>query len=446
MDEDLREKIALFRYGVISELVARPLAPGEKEALLSDIAAKEWAIPGTRRTRIGLTTARDWVSQYQALGFDGLKPCPRSDAGRPRHLPEAVQELLLQLRAERPRASVSSLIRALRQSGRVAPEVPLPRSTVYRFLAAHGSSRPETRSPQADAQAFTHPHVNDLWTSDVMHGPRLLVPARRGGAKTYLLAFLDDASRMVPYAAFYPAENAACFQEALRQALLRRGIPRRLYCDNGSTFRTQHLQVICATLNIALIHSRPYQPRGRGKVERFFRHVRSAFVPHLEETMLQDLAALNRVFWAWLEGEYHQTPHRGLDAQTPLDRFLDDQALVRAAPEDLEKLLRMKVRRKVGRDRTVRLQSRLYETPDGYASETVEVLFDPYDPSRPVHFRRLQETEEIPLKRLDPILNAALRRVPKEAPEPPTPPKTGISYLELIAQNFYDPHNTEEKT
>ncbi len=444
MDDDLRQKIALFRYGVISELVARPLAPGEKEALLADIATKEWTIPGTRRTRSGLTTARDWVAQYQTLGFEGLKPCPRSDAGRPRRLPEAVQELLLQLRTERPRASVTSLIRALRRSGRVAPDVRLARSTVYRFLAAHGDARPTPSSLHPDAQAFTHPHVNDLWMSDLMHGPRLLVPGRRGGAKTYLYAFLDDASRMMPYAAFYPAENAACFQDALRQALLRRGIPRRLYCDNGATFRTQHLQVICATLNIALIHSRPYQPRGRGKVERFFRHVRSAFLPHLDDAMLQDLAALNRVFWAWLEGEYHQAPHRGLDGQTPLDRFLDDQVLVRAAPEDLEKLLRMKVRRKVGRDRTVRLQSRLYETPDGYASETVEVLFDPYDPSRPVHFRRPQETEEIPLRRLDPTINATLRRLPKEAPEAPVPPKTGISYLELIAQNFYDPNDPEE--
>jgi len=270
-----------------------------------------------------------------------------------------------------------------------------------------------------------------------MHGPRLLVPGRSEGPKTYLYAFLDDASRMSPYSAFYPVENAACFQEAFKQALLRRGIPRRLYVDNGATFKTHHLQVICATLNIALIHSRPHKPRGRGKNERFFRTVRSAFLPHLTQDMLSDHASLNRVFWAWLEGEYHQTPHRGLDDRTPLDRFMEDQALVRPAPEDLEQLMRMKVTRRVGRDRTVRLDGRLYEAPDGYAGQQVEVLYDPYDPKLPVHFRCPGHTEERRLRRLDLHTNATLPRGKDNASAQEPAAQTGISYLELLAKKFY---------
>src|SRR5262249_59044637 len=74
MDETEREQIALFRYGVISELVSRPLAPREKEKLLAAIAAKTWVVPGSRRTQIGRTTVRDWIELYQRQGFDGLKP------------------------------------------------------------------------------------------------------------------------------------------------------------------------------------------------------------------------------------------------------------------------------------------------------------------------------------------------------------------------------------
>jgi putative transposase len=442
MDKKLREQIALFRYGVISELVTRPLAPGEKEQLLSKITAQEWQIPGTDRTHIGRSTVRDWVAQYEALGFEGLQPSERCDAGRARALPEPIQELLLQLRAERPQASVRSLIRAVKLSGQVNPKTRLARSTVHRFLAAHGAPKQESDSAEPDALAFTYPHTGDLWMSDLMHGPRLLVPGRHEGPKTYLYAFLDDASRMSPYSAFYPVENAACFQEAFKQALLRRGIPHRLYVDNGATFRTHHLQVICATLNIALIHSRPHKPRGRGKNERFFRTVRTAFLPHLTDEMLRDLGSLNRVFWAWLESEYHQTPHRGLGEATPLDRFMEDQALVRPAPEDLEQLMRMKVTRRVGRDRTVRLEGRLYEAPDGYAGERVEVLYDPYDPSRPVHFRRPGDSEERRLRRLDLHTNATLHRGKDKAAIPKTAAqeavaKTGISYLELLAKKFY---------
>jgi putative transposase len=441
MDEDLREKIALFRYGVVAELVGRTPAPREKEKLLCAIAGKQWDIPGSPRTRIGRTTVRDWIELYQTHGFDGLKPGPRADTGRSRAIPEQVQELLLKLRAERPEASIDSLIRAVQLSGRFASDLRLSRSSVHRLFAAQAAPAPAASSSEPDAVAFTFPHVNDLWTSDVMHGPRLLIPGRRDGGKTYLYAFLDDASRMVPYAAFYLVENAACFQDALKQALLRRGLPRRLYCDNGATFRTHHLQVICATLNISLIHSRPHKPRGRGKIERFFRHVRTAFLPHLTEESLSDLSALNRVFWAWLEAEYHQTPHGGLNGQTPLDRFLDDQALIRPAPEQLELWLRMSVSRRVGRDRTVHLDGRLYEAPDGYAGETVDVLYDPYDPGRPVHFRRKGETAERPLRRLDLATNATLRRAARDKEPVAETPTTGISYLELIAQKFYGGNN-----
>ena len=441
MDETLREQIALFRYGVIAELIGRPPAPREKEAHLYAIAARQWTIPGSQRTRIGRTTVRDWIELYQTHGFEGLKPGPRADAGRSRAIPEEVQELLLKLRAERPDASLDSLIRAVHLSGRFAPTLRLSRSSVHRLFAAQGAPAPEASSTEPDALAFTYPHVNDLWTSDLMHGPRLLVPGRKDGGKTYLYAFLDDASRLVPYAAFYLAENAACFQDALKQALLRRGLPRRLYCDNGATFRTHHLQVICATLNISLIHSRPHKPRGRGKIERFFRHVRTAFLPHVTPEILGDLAALNRVLWAWLEAEYHQTPHGGLEGQTPLDRFLDDQTLVRPAPEQLELWLRMSVARKVGKDRIVHLDGRLYEAPDGYAGETVDVLYDPYDPGRTVHFRRKGETAERPLRRLDLATNATLRRVARD-PEPgAVAPTTGISYLDLIAKKFYEGDN-----
>ena len=270
--------------------------------------------------------------------------------------------------------------------------------------------------------------------SDVMHGPRLLVPGRRRGTKSYLHAFLDDASRLVPFAAFYPTESSACFQDAFKQALLRRGVPRRLYCDNGAVYRTQHLHVICATLGVTLIHSRPHKPRGRGKIERFFRRVRSAFLPHVGEQHLDGLASLNRVFWAWLEVEYHQTAHRGLAGRTPIERFLDDAEKLRPAPEDLDLLLRMRVTRRVARDRTVRLEGRIYEAPDGFAGEKVEVLYDPYEPTRPVHMCRLGESEEHRLRLLDPETNARLLRAPREVELDEEPPKTGINYLDLIAQ------------
>ncbi len=126
-----------------------------------------------------------------------------------------------------------------------------------------------------------------------------------------------------------------------------------------------------------------------------------------------------------------------MEGKTPLDRFLEDRALTRAAPDDLDALVRMRVQRKVGRDRTVRLDGRLYEAPDGFAGETVEVRYDPYDPARPVHLVRKGETTETLLRRLDLHGNARIHRGHRTETPTETPPPTGISYLELVARGFY---------
>ena len=129
--------------------------------------------------------------------------------------------------------------------------------------------------------------------------------------KTYLIAFIDDATRVIPYAAFAASENTRAFLPVLKQAVLRRGLPERLYVDNGANYRSQHLSLVCAKLGVALIHARPYRPQGKGKIERWFKTVRAQLLTRLTEADTQSLDALNRRLWAWTEGEYHQTPHHG---------------------------------------------------------------------------------------------------------------------------------------
>jgi hypothetical protein len=108
-----KDQIALFRYGVIADLVSRPLAPGEKEKLLGAIADKTWDIPGTPRTHIGRTTVRDWIELYETHGFVGLKPMARADAGRSRAIPQEAQDLLLAMRTARRLARQPDPLRAV---------------------------------------------------------------------------------------------------------------------------------------------------------------------------------------------------------------------------------------------------------------------------------------------------------------------------------------------
>ena len=223
--------------------------------------------------------------------------------------------------------------------------------------------------------------------SDVMHGPKL--PLRRTRRKTYPIALLDDAAGVVPYAAFTFSETAAAFLGVLRQGLVRRGLPVRLYVDNGSTFRSRQLALVCAKLGIALIHGRPYQPAGRGKIERFFRTVRG-WLGILPGEATAGLEPLNRALWAWVEGDYHTRPHRGIEGRSPLEQWALSAEQVRYPDPglDLEELFLFEARRRVMKDRTVSLHGHLTEVDALLVGQTVTLRYDPDAPSaRPLKVR-----------------------------------------------------------
>jgi transposase InsO family protein len=178
---------------------------------------------------------------------------------------------------------------------------------VHRLLARHGLMARSQEDPgERDRRRFAFAQAGELWMSDVMHGPSVAVDGRTR-RKTYLIAFLDDATRVVPQAAFALSENTATFLPVLRQAIDKRGLPQRLYVDNGANYRSQHLALVCAKLSIALIHARPYHPQGKGKIERFFKTLRAQLLTRLTGEDTASLTALNRRLAAWIEGEYHPT-------------------------------------------------------------------------------------------------------------------------------------------
>jgi putative transposase len=262
-DQNHDQEVALFRFGVIADLVHLP--PGTKGlySKLREKAGKEYIIPGSRRTVVAQETIRDWLKKYRRGGFDALLPKSRTDRGKPRKLPREVSDLLLAAKEEDPDLTVPLVIKKVRESGQVPDEIRMPQSTVYKLLARHGLSRKKS-SPAQDHRRFSYQHAGDLFMSDVMHGPAVKTDGSRK-RKTCLIAFIDDATRVIPYAAFAYSENTAAFMPVFKQAVMRRGIPQRLFVDNGSAFRSQHLTLVCAKLGITLIHSRPYFPRGKRK-------------------------------------------------------------------------------------------------------------------------------------------------------------------------------------
>jgi len=375
-DAERRKQVALFRYGVIADLLH--LERGERGlyAKLREKAAQDWEIPGTLRRKVQAETIRGWLAHYRRGGFDALVPKVRRDAGSARAIPQEIADLLCEAKEQHPDFSVALVIGHVTRFSIIPEGVVLAPSTVHRILSLAGLMQKKAGEPTPkDRRRFAFEKAGELWMSDVMHGPAVSVSGRQ--RKTYLIALIDDATRLVPYAAFALGENASAFLTVLEQGIRRRGIPKRLYVDNGAAFRAQHLALVCAKLGITLIHARPYTPQGKGKMERWFRTVRLQLLPTLQPENRRSLEAINRHLWAWVEGEYHRSPHRGLDGETPADRWAMHSDEVRLPSGDIADLFLFEQKRRVQADRTVSLDGVAYEVDAMLVGETVVLRYDP---------------------------------------------------------------------
>lgn len=375
MTEEQKKEVATFRFGVIHELVnTKGLSRGEQERLIGEKCGRRWSIPFSNRTRISRTTILRWVRLYKAGNgrIESLLSSGRSDRGATRSMDEETCLSLIALRREFPLITISALISRVREAN---PDVVLNPSSVYRLLKREGLMKAEGQKPE-DRRKFEAELANEVWQSDVMHGPMVMVGEKM--RKTYLIAFLDDHSRLVTHGEFYLSEGIDCFLEALEKGLLKRGLPRKLYTDNGAAMRSHHLEQVCASLGIALIHARPYKPQGKGKIERFFRSTREGFLTGFKG---ESIVELNEAFDLWLQDVYHQRKHTST-GQAPFERFTSNMECLRPAPANLTDHFRKLARRRVSKDRTITLNGKIFEGPVCLIGKQVELLHHDKDAGR----------------------------------------------------------------
>ena len=205
------QAIALFRYGLIADFIHQPLGSPGLYARLRERAAADCTIPGSSRVRVAPETLRHWLKAYRLGGFDALAPKGRADRGQSRALPQTLADALLSLKEEQPHLSIPKLFSAVSSVGPVPEGVTLAPSTVHRLLSRAGlmDKTAEDTGDNKDRRRFAHP--GQLWMSDVMHGPTVAMPDSRIQRKAYLIAFLDDATRLIPYCAFALSENTQAF-------------------------------------------------------------------------------------------------------------------------------------------------------------------------------------------------------------------------------------------
>lgn len=376
------EAIALRRFELVTDVKNTVDQLGSLSAALACVAHKTQSQP---LGPVAVRTLEDWFYAHQKGGFPALKPKPRADRGATRTLSPGQQRQVLDAVRAQPGIPIKVHYRRWKEQEPLFPSL----SSVHRLLwhhELHGKARRHLlrQALGGPTKAFECAGVNELWMVDFSPGPYLTIPGEPKALATQLCVFLDDHSRLIPCARYDRAADTRTLHAVFKEALRRRGVPRALYADNGGPFVNDHTRLVCAQLDVRLLHTRPYHAWSKGKVERFFFTLQQDFEAGLKlpGAAPTSLAELNQRLAHWL-GEYHARRH-STTGETPEARFARQVSAVRSLDptRDLDRLFYAEVTRRVRKDGTVRLENDWFEVDLCLCGLEARLRFDPWTHAR----------------------------------------------------------------
>ena len=394
-------------------------------------------------------TVRRWLEAFERGGLAELSratgSAPRADKGGHRLPLELVQIVQATLVSNPPTTSarmihrtvlraVPELAQVQRKNGRT---IPISAATVaaikgqmladptLRLLFADADARKEhlrTYSGQVLAA-----HANDLWQMDMTRCDIMVYdPADGKIYRPRVQVVIDTYSGCIMGIAFSPRENQEQADLVLARALMKKqgplaehypmfGVARRLYIDNGKTYKSEHFHRIVSGIGMEIMHSRPRVSHTRGKVERFFGTLHAlerSLVGYCGENAKnrsnEELRRLyrNTLSWAqngrevatrdrlltlaeyqetvlrWLIVDYHQEVVHGLSRAEHWVSTAPASSRIEFDPDELLLTFAHWTERMVRPDGTVMLEKVAWTTPDGRLSQhqgqNVLVLTEPF--------------------------------------------------------------------
>jgi transposase InsO family protein len=377
-DQDRITQKALLRFQIISAYLAADPPRGKRRQMIEHLAAKTWMLESGEVCVVKADTIRYWIRLYRDGGFEALKDKPRSQ-GTSRAIPQQFIDTACKLKIEVPERTLDRII-TIMENMQLAPPGLLRRSTLHRALQARGLSARKLAIPDhQDLDRWQADYANDLWQADMLQGPWLPDPQRPGKMRrTYLYAFLDDASRLLLYGRVFFKGDLPALELVFKRALQRYGRPKRLYYDNAMVFKANHMRLICAEIGIQRpIHTKPYRPMGHGKIEAFNRFCVTNFIAELKASTITTLDQLNEAFLAWVDEEYNRRHHSELGI-SPKQRWLKDACRIQYLDEEKIRLAflwrELRTSDKTG---VIRLFNQTYKVSSTLAKRRVEIRYDP---------------------------------------------------------------------
>ena len=322
----IKNEIALFRYGLIAPVITDTFTENTKTEYFRNVADRSYIVNG-KEMKFSWKTIKNWEIHYRKYGYESLIPKVRNDANTSRKLNEETKMQIKDIKKQFPHISGTLIYQKLITDGFINPN-DICLGTILKFIRDNKTYFNEIDG--IDRRSFIMEHSNDCWQADTSHGPYLTVDNKR--IQTYLIAIIDDASRMIVGAKFFFNDNSINLQEVMKQSIKTYGIPKKLFVDNGKTYKNDQFNIICATLGLVLIHARPYSGASKGKIERWFHTMKECWMRGLNWNEIDSIESLNELLKDFVNN-YNNSVHSSLEKEegnptTPRQRWFKDSNMI----------------------------------------------------------------------------------------------------------------------
>lgn len=403
--QELNNRIAIasLRLAAIQPAFNNTYPDMNKKAYYARIAKQPFKFPDGHEVLFAPGTYACWETDFRKGGFDALIPKARSDKGRTRKLDADAIAKIYDLHERYPRLTATGIRDKMIMDGFIR-ESDASIATFQRFIKKNnlkGASSPGKK----DRKAFEEEFSTGMFQADTLYGP--FITENGVSKRTYCIMILDDRSRMIVGGKFFYEDNNVNFLKVFKEAVSSYGIPRKLYVDNGASYKNSQLPLICGQLGTVLIHTPVRDGASKGKVERNFRTLRTRFLDTLDPASLSSITELNRLLIDYIR-TYNTSIHSAT-GMVPHTRYIEDLFQVRMpkSREWLNDCFLYRVKRKVRNDSTILLDKLLFDVPMEYIRSYVEIRYEPGDTNSAFIY---EDGKRIPIRLTDKVENSKTKR------------------------------------
>lgn len=418
---EYRKLVAQTRFSMIAPVVSGTFTDASVSANFKRIGNREIEWPdGTKRHFSG-DTIKWWLHIYRKYGFEGLMPKDRLDLGRVRKLDDNHKRYIADLIREYPKITGVMIYEKMIEDG-ILNQGDCSIDTIQRYIRNTGLRNGQGKTLTKERRTWEFAHSCDGYEADTCH-TFYIFDENGEYRKTYLIAIIDNHSRMIVGAEFFFNDNAVNFQKVWHDAALRYGRSKVIIPDNGSSYKNKSTKEIESKLGTKIIYNPPYSPTGKAVVERFFYTMKLRFLDIRKGKEYHSLNGLNEDLRKWIN-EYNRTVHSSLkddenDNHTPFERYMYDMKdinvvqLSNKSPVEyaswLDDVFMHETTRKVNGDSTVLIENVLFDVPSIYIGMRVIIRYNPRT-FEGTYLYDIAQKKNVPIKRTDKVENGKTRR------------------------------------